>query len=304
MPLIGVFRSLSCLYSRKACEMARTSRLEPLGDVRADHHDAHDGALSAACRPDRDDRLDEVAGRQLADGGELLPGGALAQLRLVHLARCQVAEDRILDVHELLALGAEDGDRAQSEPVLLLDEIRRQRFAPVFGQEPLAIDHAADQLRVTQRRALEVAIVGLRHRERLIERALHLRLEPPLDRLVDKVGRDQEDQGRGDERERQERQHELRLELGADHLLAPLEPELHEISEQQQHEQQEHDQVQVEQREDRDVGGERQLRRVDADVQEVRRAHQQDEPRQDDQVPLAPVLVAQERHYCTRWIVR
>src|SRR4029450_2157532 len=235
---------------------------------------------------------------------ELLPGGALAQLVLVDLPGGQVAEDRILDVDQLLALGSEHSDRAQPQPVLLLDEGGRQSLAPVVGGAPLAVCDAADLLRVTQRGALEIAVVGLRDREGLIERALDLRLEPSLDGLVDEVGGDQEDQGRGDERERQKRQHELGLELGADDLLAPLEPEFHEISEQEQHQQQQHDQVQIEQREDRDVGGQGQLGRGDPHVGGGRGAHQQDEPRQDDQVALAAVLFAEERHYCTRWIVR
>ena len=272
--------------------------------MRAHDHDAHDAALAAARRPDRHDRLDEVARRELAHRRELLAGSALTQLGLVDLPRRQVAQDGILDVHQLLALGAEHRDRAQPQPILLLDHVGGQRFAPVVGEQPLAIDDTADLLRVTQRRALEIAVVGLRDREGLIERALDLRLEPPLDRFVDEVGGDQEDERRGDEREREKRQHELRLELGADHLLAPLEPELDEISEQEHHQQQQHDQVQVEQREHRDVGGQRQLRRVDPHVEEVRRTHQQDEPGQDDQVALAAVLFAQEWHYCTRWIVR
>src|SRR4030095_939607 len=128
---------------------------------------------------------------------ELLAGGALAQLVLVDLPGGQVAEDRILDVDQLLALGSEHGDRAQPQPILLLDEVGRQSLAPVVGEEPLAIHDAADLLRVTQRRALEIAVVGLRDREGLIERALDLRLEPSLDGLVDESWGDQEKQGAG-----------------------------------------------------------------------------------------------------------
>ena len=192
--------------------------------MRAHDHDAHDAARAAARRPDRHHRLDEVAGRELAHGGELLAGSALSQLALVDLSGREVAEDRILDVDQLLALRAEDGDGAEPEPVLLLDQVRRQRLAPVVGQHPFAIDDATDLLGVAQRGALEIAVVRLRHRQGLIERALDLRLEPALDRLVDEVGGDEEDQRRRDEREREKRQHELGLELGADHLLAPLEP--------------------------------------------------------------------------------
>ena len=234
-----------------------------------DHHADH-AALAAPRHPDRHHRLDEVAGGELAHRGELLPGDALPQLVLVDVARREIAEDGVLHVDQLLALRAEDGDRADPEPVLLLDEVGGQRLPARLGEEPVAIDHAADVLGVAQRRALEVRVVRLRHRQRLIQRPLHLGLEPSLDRVGDEVRRDQEDQHRRDERQREERQHQLRLELGADHLLAPLEPQLDEVAEEQQHQEQQHDQVQVEQGEDGDVRRERQVPGVDADVQEVR----------------------------------
>ncbi len=228
-----------------------------IGIFRADDHDAHDAALGAVRRPDRDDGLDEVAGCELAHRGELLSGGALAQLVLVHVPRREIAQDRILDMDQLLPLRPEDGDRADPEPVLLLDEVGRQRLAPCVSEESIAIDHAADVLGVTERRALEVAVVGLRHRERLVQRALDLRLEPPLDRLGDEVRGNEEDERRRDEGEREKRQHQLRLELGADHVLAPLEPELDEVAEEEQYQEQQHDQVQIEQGEHGDVGRER-----------------------------------------------
>src|SRR3989441_11138195 len=284
---------------------AAPASLEPIRDVRTDDDHAHDAALRAARRPNRDHRLDEIAGRELAHRGELLSGGALAQLALVELTRREIAEDRILDVDQLLALRPQDGDRAEPEPVLLLDEVGGQRLAPRVGQESVAIDHAADVLGVPERRTLEVAVVGLRHRERLVQRALDLRLEPPLDRLGDEVGGNEEDQRGRDEGQREKRHHQLGLELGADHVLAPLEPELDEVPEEEQHQEQQHDQVQIEQGEHGDIGRERQVRRVDADVQEVRRADQHEEPGENDQVALAPVLVAEEGHgYWTRWIVR
>jgi len=225
-------------------------RLEAIGDVGAHHHHADHVALAALRHPDRHDRLDEVAGGELAHGGELLPGDALPQLVLVDILRREVAEDRVLHVDQLLARRAEDGDGADPEPVLLLDEVGGQRLPPRLGEEPVAIDHTADVLGVPQGRALEIRVVRLRHRQGLIQRLLHLGLEPPLDRFGDEVRRDQEDQHRGDEGQREERHHQLRLELGADHLLAPLEPQLDEVAEEQQHQEQQHDQVQVEQGED------------------------------------------------------
>jgi len=153
--------------------------------------------------------------------------------------------------------GPQDGDRAEPEPVLLLDEVGGQRLAPRVGQESVAIDHAADVLGVPERRTLEVAVVGLRHRERLVQRALDLRLEPPLDRLGDEVGGNEEDERRRNEGECEKRQQQLRLELGTDHVLAPLEPELDEVAEEEQYQEQQHDQVQIEQGEYDDVGRER-----------------------------------------------
>src|SRR5256885_12206193 len=55
----------------------------------------------------------------------------------------------------------------------------------------------------------------------------------------------------------QKGEHELGLELRADDVLAPLEPELDEVAEQQHDQQQQDDQVEVEEGEDRDVRGDR-----------------------------------------------
>ena len=95
-----------------------------------DDHPDHAAALAGLRHPDRNDRLHEVAGGELAYRGELLPGDALPQLVLVDVPRREVAEDRVLDVDQLLPLRAEEGDRADPEPVLLLDEAGRQRLPP------------------------------------------------------------------------------------------------------------------------------------------------------------------------------
>jgi hypothetical protein len=187
----------------------------------------------------------------------------------------------------------------------LVGQVRRQRVATVVGQPALALDRARDVLAVAQRRALEVGVVRLRHRQRLVQRPLHLRLEPALDRLVDEIGRDDEDQDRRRHREREEGEHQLGLEARADDLLPPLEAELDQVAEEQQQQEQEDHEVQVEQREDHDVRGDRDLRRERAEVDRRQAADKHQEAEDDEQVALAAVRLRQQRHrYCILWMVR
>ena len=159
----------------------------------------------------------------------------------------------------------------------------------VLRQQALALDRAGDVLAVAQRRALEVRVIRLGDRERLVERPLHLRLEPALDGLIDEVGRDDEDQERRRHRQRQEREDQLGLEARPDDLLPPLEAELDEIANEQDQQQQEDDEVQIEQREDHDVGRHRQLGREGAEVEGRQPADQDEEREDDEQVALAAV---------------
>src|SRR2546422_11734690 len=73
-----------------------------------------------------------------------------SELALVHVAGRNVAEHRILHVHELLTPRVEDRDRADPELLLLLDQVRREGLAPALAEEALAVDHAADALRVPE----------------------------------------------------------------------------------------------------------------------------------------------------------
>jgi len=66
-------------------------------------------------RPDRHDRLDEVARRQLAYRRDLAPREAAPQLVVAHVARRHVAEAGILDLGDLLAARREHGQRADAE---------------------------------------------------------------------------------------------------------------------------------------------------------------------------------------------
>src|SRR6185436_10247503 len=116
----------------------------------------HHLALAGAPGPDRRDALDEIPGRELADGGDLLAAEAPLELRLVELAGGEVAEDRVLDVDQLLSLRVEDGERAEREQVLLFHEKGGQRLPAIVGQQVVAVDQARDVLAVAQRRLLEV----------------------------------------------------------------------------------------------------------------------------------------------------
>ena len=240
-------QELELLVLLKRLRDAAHARLEPVRHVHGDDDRADDLLLGPGARgPDRHRRLDDVAGGDLTHGGNLLAGQAALQLVLVDVLGRQVGEQRIPYVHELLSLRAEHRHRADPETFLLLDEEGAQALASVRGEEPVAVDHTPEVSAVAERRPLEVAVVRLRHGQRLVERALHLGLEPPLDRLVDEVRRDHEDQDRRRQRERQEREDQLRLELRPDHVLPALEPELDEVAEEQHDEQQQDDQVQVE----------------------------------------------------------
>ena len=95
--------------------------------------------------------------------------------------------------------------------------------------------------------------------------------------------------------EGQEGEDQLGLEAGADDLVAALEGELDEVAEQQHQQQQEDDQVQVEEAEDDEVRGERDLGRADAHLEDGGH-HQQDQDAADDeQVALALLLLVGPR---------
>src|SRR5207245_3785503 len=117
---------------------------EALGDVRGDHDDADDAGRGVALRrPDRHEGLDEVPGLKLADRRHLLAGESVLELALVHVAGRNVAEHRILHVHELLTPRVEDRDRADPELLLLLDQVRRDGLAPSSDGTRLNSSHGS-----------------------------------------------------------------------------------------------------------------------------------------------------------------
>jgi len=77
-----------------------------------------------------------------------------------------------------VAAGVEDGQRAEAELLLLLDEVGRQRHAPVLASRP---SRAIARPRAGRAGApsLQVLVVRLRHGQRLVERALDLGLNQP-----------------------------------------------------------------------------------------------------------------------------
>ena len=207
-------------------------------------------------------------------------------------------------MHERLRVAAEDRHGGEPELLLLLEEPGGQLIAAIVGQQPFPLDDARQVPRVTERGRFQVVVVGLRHDEGLIERALDLGLEPALDRPVDEIGRDDEDQDRRQERQRQEPEHELGLELRADDLLAPFEPELDQVPEEQHQQQEQDDHVQVQEADHDQVRRDRQLGRAEGDIEGAEAGHEQEAGDDQDQVPLAPALVAEERHHSPRMIVR
>src|SRR4029453_11227547 len=300
-----VLQELELLVLEERLRDAAHLLLEALGHVAADYHCAHHVPLPAARGPDGRHRLDEIAAGQLANRRDLLAGQAPAQLVLAQIAGGQIAEDGVLDVDQLLAGAVQDGDGADAQQVLLLDQEGSQHPAALLGQQVIAVDHAADVLPVADRGALQIRVVRLGDRQGLIERTLHLRLEPPLDRLVDEVGGDDEDPRGGRPRQHQECQNELGPETSAEHVLLALEPHLGQVSEQQHEQQQEDDQVQVEEGENYDVRRHRQLGREDAHVERGGAGDHHQEAGDDDDVALAAVLFAEQWHrYCTGTSVR
>jgi len=156
------------------------------------------------------------------------------------------------------------------------------------------VERPLDQaLSVAQTYYANLERTTLRHGQRLVERALDLRLEPALDRLVDEVRRDDEDQDGRRQRQRQEGQDQLRLELGPDQLLAALEPQLDQVADEQHQQQQEHDEVQVEEREDDDVGGERDLGHPHLEVDGGGGGGEDEQRPDDEEVAAASALLGQ-----------
>src|SRR5262249_34369439 len=295
--LDGILHELELLVLLERLFDAADLRLEPLGDVGADH-DGADHAPICVAADDGDDGLDEVARGQLPYRRDGLPAQSEQELTLVDVARGQVGETRVLDVDELLAARSEHRQRGQPELLLLFDQVGGQGLSPGFAEQAVTVDHARHVLSVAERRGLEILVVGLRHGQRLVERALDLRLEPALDRLVDEVRRDDEDQDGPRQRQRQEGQDQLRLELGPDQLLAALEPQLDQVADEQHQQQQEHDEVQVEERKDDDVGGERDLGHPHLEVDGGGGGGEDEQRPDDDEVAAAPALLGQEGDCC------
>src|SRR5437867_128408 len=293
--LDGILHELELLVLLERLLDAADLRLQPLGDVSADH-DGADHAPVRVAADDGHDGLDEITRAQLPDRGDSLAAQPEPQLALVDVAGRQVGEAGVLHVHQFLATRREDRQGGEAELLLLLDEVRGQRLSPRLTQQAVAVDDAGDVLSVAERGGLEVLVVGLRNGEGLLERPLDLGLEPALDRLVDEVRRDDEDQDGRRQRQRQEGQHQLRLELGSDELLAALEPQLDQVADEQHEQQQEHDQVQVEEREDDDVGGERELGHPHLEVDGGGGGRQDEQRPDDDEVAASPALFGQEGH--------
>ena len=107
------------------------------------------------------------------------------------------------------------------------------------------------------------AVVGLGDRQRLVERALHLRLEPALDRLVDEVGGDEEDQRGRRHRQQRNASTSLARKRAPITLCRRSSHSFTRLRKSSTSSSRKHDQVQVEQREDDDVRGDRQLGRED-----------------------------------------
>ena len=199
------------------------------------------------------------------------------------------ADRRVPGVHDQHAAAVEDRDGGEPEPLLLAGDVRLQHRPLVRGHEALAREHVGHVARVAQGHGLLALIVRLRDLEGLVERPLHLRLEPAFDGRVDEVRRDDEDEDGRRQRERQEGEDKLGLEPRAQDLLPPLECELDQVAEEQDHQQQEDDQVQVEEREHGQVGGEGNLGRMDPDLEPPPRQGQEGEPAGHDK-QVAPVV--------------
>ena len=60
--------------------------------------------------------------------------------------------------------------------------------------------------------------------------ALHVHVEPAIDRLLDEVGADHDQQQRGRHRHQQEHQHEAQPEARAQHAPASLEEDAHQVA--------------------------------------------------------------------------
>ena len=199
-------------------------------------------------------RVHEIGAVDLAHAGDVVAGQAPLELRLAGAAQGQVGEGGIRDVDPLLARGGEHGDPAQPELLLLLGEVQAQRGVLRGVQEVVARHDVGDLLGVAEGGGFEVLVVRLGHGQGLVEGPLDLGLEPSVDRPIDDRGGDDDDQDGGDQGQEEKGEDELGLELRGHDLLPALEPELHEVPEEQHHQQQEHDGVEVEEQDHGEVG--------------------------------------------------
>ena len=285
--LQGLPQELELLVLLEGLGDAAQPRLQSLWHVAA-HDQGSDHGLVAA---DRHDGLDHVALVQLVDGGQFLPGEGLPELLPVDRAREHGGEPGVLGVDHAHPAAIEDRDGGEPQALLLTVQVGGQHGALGEAHEALAGDDVGHVARVAQDHGLLPLVERLSDLEGLVEGLLDLRLEPPLDRGVDEVGGDDEDQDGRREGQRQESQDELGLEAGAQHLLLSLEGELDEIAEEQDHEENEDDQVQVEEGEHGQVGGEGNLGRVDPDPEPPPGGQEEAERAQDEQ-HIAPPLAA------------
>ena len=295
--LDGVPQELELLVLLERLADAAQARLEPLPDVTGHHQGSHHLPVGGA---DGGDRLDHVPVLDLLDRRHLLPGEPRPELVLRAEARGRPGQGRVDDVDDLRPLARVHGDGGHPEALPLIAQVAGQHLAVGRSEQALPLDGAGDEPRVAEGGALERLVVRLGDLEGVVEGPLHLRLEPALDRRVDEVGGDDEDQDAGGEGQREKGEHQLGLEPRAQHPLPPLEGELDQVAEQQHQQQQQDDQVQVEQREHEQVRGDRELRLPVPELGQGGHHEHQQHRADDDEISPAPALVARQRHHCLR----
>ena len=169
MPLIGFFSSRSCLYSWNAWLMLRSRASSRWGTWMATTIAPTTARVAGVAH--RHHGLDHVAVVELVDGGDLLPAERLLHVLAVGLRVGDLGQHRVLDVHELLPVAVEDGDRGHAAAGPAAREVAGQGLALALGEQAVALDHLRHVAAVAERGVLEPLVVGLGHLHRLVERA-------------------------------------------------------------------------------------------------------------------------------------
>ena len=235
----------------------REARPQVGGDEEARGDDA-DHALARPL-PDRPVGLDRVAVGAAGARKPAAPGPGVEEA-LARQKRRRPRELRGAEAHALLGRPAVIGDGRQAEFAHPVPQVAGADLAPARSRQVQPDDLLGEALRLPEGGALGAARRVRGEVGREAQRLLHAHVEPALDAGGDELERDEEEQQRGQAREADEGHGEPRPQPRPDDAPPALEEELREVAEDQDRQRHQQDDVDVDEREDQQVGRERHAR--------------------------------------------